>query len=406
MQRLSDGHGLLVGGTSIGNLFSGDAERSYLTAATVDDPAREARRSHVLDWFFVSPYAYLRWLVLSIGEVMKEILQAQGERLRGIQPRGDRGHPYPLARAATNVILRHLVTSLVIEELYRGAPVIYADLVDYDEIAHHAGIERVEARDALRGIDRIVGLIEKAALDVPRAYRIVVLSDHGQSPGATFRQRHGERLEDVIARLMGGNVSVNAATARAEHAGRFARLVAEAPSIGGRPRRDRSGPGTQPDLVVAASGNLAQVSFPHLEGRATREAIDTRYPDLIDTLARHPGVGLLLVRSAADGPLVIGRDRATRLEAVAELIDRYGPYARDGLRRVDAMSNCGDIVVLSEFDPGSGEVAAFEDQIGSHGGLGGWQSSALILHPKEWSLGGRIVGAPELHRAIRAWLVR
>ena len=106
------------------------------------------------------------------------------------------------------------------------------------------------------------------------------------------------------------------------------------------------------------------------------------------------------------GSILISADRVRRLDDATEMLDRYGPHARDGLRRVDAMSNCGDIVVLSEFDPGSGEVAAFEDQIGSHGGLGGWQSSALILHPKEWSLGGRIVGAPELHRAIRAWLVR
>src|SRR5207245_9271189 len=108
MQRLSDGHGLLVGGTSIGNLFSGDAERSYLTAATVDDPAREARRSHVLDWFFVSPYAYLRWLVLSIGEIVKEVAQAQVEHLRKVEPPGVRAFPYPFAAAATNVVLRHL----------------------------------------------------------------------------------------------------------------------------------------------------------------------------------------------------------------------------------------------------------------------------------------------------------
>jgi hypothetical protein len=411
MRRLSDGQGLLAGGASVGNLFSGDAERSFLTAATVDDPAREARRSHVLDWFFVSPYAYLRWIVLSIGEIAKEIVQAQVERLRGIEPRGARGYPYPLARAATNVILRHLVAALVIEEMYRGAPIIYADLADYDEIAHHSGIERAEARDALAGIDRIITLIEKATLDAPRPYRFVVLSDHGQSPGATFRQRYGKRLEEVIAGLMGGAVSVYDAPARAEHVGRLAALVGEAPSLtrafGGRGRaRNGATDREAPDLVVAASGNLAHVSFPRLAGRATRDAIEARYPGLTDALAQHPGVGLLVVRSGTDGPVVIGPAGAARLDDAADRIARYGAHALDGVRRVDAMLNCGDLVLLSAFDPASGEVAAFEDQIGSHGGLGGWQTEAFVLHPTEWPLAGPVVGAPALHRELRGWLGR
>ena len=70
------------------------------------------------------------------------------------------------------------------------------------------------------------------------------------------------------------------------------------------------------------------------------------------------------------------------------------------------MSNCGDIVLVSGFDPGSGEVASFEDQIGSHGGVGGWQSAAFILYPSEWALGGRIVGAPELGHALRSIITR
>ena len=67
-------------------------------------------------------------------------------------------------------------------------------------------------------------------------------------------------------------------------------------------------------------------------------------------------------------------------------LGRFSPTAADGLRRVDAMTECGDLVVVSMFDPGSGEVAPFEEQIGSHGGLGGTQSDAFILHPAEWGI--------------------
>lgn len=82
----------------------------------------------------------------------------------------------------------------------------------------------------------------------------------------------------------------------------------------------------------------------------------------------------------------------------------YGANALEGLRRVDAMPNCGDLVVVSRFDPETGEVAAFEDQIGSHGGLGGWQSSAFVLHPAEWDLPEHVVGATGLHAAMRSWI--
>src|SRR5439155_49621 len=139
-----------------------------------DDPARELRRSHVLDWFFISPYSFVRWLVLSVGEIVKELVQARRERAAGIEPRGDRAFPYPLARAAANVLLRHLTAALVIEEMFRAAPLIYVDFVDYDEIAHHSGVDRVEARDAIDGLDRILALIEKASLDAPCPYRFVV----------------------------------------------------------------------------------------------------------------------------------------------------------------------------------------------------------------------------------------
>ena len=88
-----------------------------------------------------------------------------------------RAFPYPLLRAATNVALRALGISLVLEEMYRGTPVIYIDFTDYDEIAHHSGPERPDALDALDGVDKAIGTLQKASEDASRPYRFVVLSD-------------------------------------------------------------------------------------------------------------------------------------------------------------------------------------------------------------------------------------
>ena len=62
------------------------------------------------------------------------------------------------------------------------------------------GPERLEALDSLDGIDDAFATIAKAAEDAPRPYRFVVLSDHGQSLGATFKQRYGKSLGDLVRR--------------------------------------------------------------------------------------------------------------------------------------------------------------------------------------------------------------
>src|SRR5947207_5171561 len=101
--------------------------------------------------------------------------------------------------------------------MWRHTSPIYVDFVDYDEIAHHAGPESVEARDAIGGLDKIIGIIEMAAVDAPRLYRFVVLSDHGQSPGAMFAQRYRKPLETLVQDLAGEHAKVQGATAHVEH---------------------------------------------------------------------------------------------------------------------------------------------------------------------------------------------
>ena len=50
-------------------------------------------------------------------------------------------------------------------------------------------------------------------------------------------------------------------------------------------------------------------------------------------------------------------------------------------------------------------MAAFEELIGSHGGLGGPQTEPFILHPVEWQLDEEVpLGAPAIYRNLRRWL--
>ncbi len=432
VRRASDGEGLLSNdGASVGNLVSGDAVRSYITMATIKDKDQGLGQSRAWYSFFLSPDMYLRTFVLTIGEVIKEYYQARRAHRRGVEPSMHRGMPYPVARAATNVALRSLGTALVMEEMYRGTPVIYIDYTDYDEIAHHSGPERAETLDALDGVDATIQSLARAAEDTPRPYQFILLSDHGQSLGSTFLQRYGKSLKDVISDLMGG-VSVADGTGSVEQWGVLNAALTEAAQAQGTTAaltraafRSRTEDGTidmvpteeraeessddgPPELVVCASGNLALIYFPRLEGRASVETIESHWPGLVETLARHDGIGLLMVRSEAHGSIVLGRDglhylATDKVEGV-DPIAAFGEHAIDGLRRVDGMDHCGDIVAISMLDPETDEVAAFEELIGSHGGLGGFQTRPFIMHPADWTIDEPIVGAEAVYRQIRRWL--
>ncbi|MFN8164452.1 MAG: hypothetical protein U0R26_11635 [Solirubrobacterales bacterium] len=139
------------------------------------------------------------------------------------------------------------------------------------------------------------------------------------------------------------------------------------------------------------------------------ERLRELHPDLLPALTRHPGVGFVLVRSAADGALAIGPRGVNFLDAGRvegeDPLAAFGPNAAAHLRRTDGFEHCADLMVNSAFWPQFGEVAAFEELVGSHGGLGGTQSYPFVLHPEDlkWPE-EEVVGAEAVHRVFRRWL--
>ena len=162
-------------------------------------------------------------------------------------------------------------------------------------------------------------------------------------------------------------------------------------------------------IAVVGSGNLGLVWFTGHDHRLTVEELEELHPGLVAAVAAHPGVGMLLVRSKAFGAVVFG-PKGTRFldqdrvegEDPTKL---FGPHTIMSLKREDAMTHAPDLLLLSQYDPELGEVAAFEELIGSHGGLGGPQTEPFILHPVEWELDEEVpLGAPAIYRNIRRWL--
>ncbi|GAC1664170.1 MAG: phage holin family protein [Candidatus Limnocylindrales bacterium] len=422
VRRQSDGHGLLApDGVSIGNLMTGDARRTYLTMATVAEEPRAPGTIIRLRTFLLSPVNAARVVLAMAREFTAELYQGWRQDRRDVQPRMHRGFDSATERAFLNGAVRILSSELVIAEMRTGTPLIYVDFTGYDSVAHHSGPERPESLDALRSIDHELGRIAAAMPRAARPYRLVVLSDHGQSLGEPFSQRYGESLERFVARGMAGDPSVRSST-ETEHnhgvalirreimalVGIGRTLVAAAGAIGQRIAGIMSDAQDKADLVVCASGNLAHLYFPTHPGRMTLDEIEARHPRLVAHLVDHPAISCVLGRSS-DGPLAIGRDGRHHLDANEvegqDPLVSFGPLAAASLRRLDGFSNAGDIVLLGTMDPATEQVVSFEDLVGCHGGLGGAQSEPFLLHPVAWKARAeRLVGAPSVNAQLRTWL--
>jgi uncharacterized membrane protein YvlD (DUF360 family) len=435
----SDGDGLLAeGGASRCNMFSGDAPSVMLTASTATDLSRF--RTAEFGAYFSNPYNFGRTLLLVVGDVLLEKWQFRRARRQGVSPimdRKKRGGIYPVLRAFTTVIMRELNVYTLIGDMFAGVPSAYATFVGYDEVAHHSGIESEDAFDVLRKLDRQLARLESAARHAPRPYHIVLLSDHGQSEGATFKQRYGVTLEELVQQLATDTYRVQGSadvhedwkhlnvflTESIHHerkavSGLLSRLL-EARTRDGRvglgPDDHAPAPSQADDvvshIVVLTSGSLGLVYSSRRDTRATLEEIETVYPGLVDGLVQHEGIGFAMVRSEAHGSIVAGpRGRRylvdDRVEGEDPLTD-YGPNAADHLRRTDGFLDAPDILVNSFYDPQTREVPAFEELIGSHGGLGGWQMSPFLMFPADLSAPEEpIVGAASLHRVLKGWAGR
>lgn len=430
--RRSDGGGLLAAnGASRGNMFSGDAPRCSATMSVLRDRERSGAGEYFA--YFADPYGLTRTIALYLWDVMLERRAARRQRKSGAE-HIDRGGLYPWMRGAITVIMRDLNVAILMGDIVEGVPVAYSTFVGYDEVAHHSGIEEPDAFAVLRQHDAQLARLERAVEQAPRPYHLVVLSDHGQTQGRPFRQRYDLELSELVQGALADGKDVFAPAAADEglssvggaitdardedNAG--ARMLARATQgqlVDGEvvlgPDREAleeaKEEGAAHDAVVLASGGLGLISLPEQKHRMSRDEIEASHPRLLSTLCEHPGIGFVMVREEGDGAIVLGARGERRLgdDSVtgADPLAPFDQSAADHLRRTDSFPHCPDILVNCSFDPETNEVAPFEEFMGSHGGLGGWQTHPFSLVPTAWNPpGAPIVGVRAMHEALRGWM--
>jgi hypothetical protein len=145
------------------------------------------------------------------------------------------------------------------------------------------------------------------------------------------------------------------------------------------------------DVTFCGSGNLAQIYFHAFPARATLSQMNVAFPGLVDAVIDHPGVGLLVAADDSGVPIVFGPTGARNLHnGEVRGDDPLAPYGDVTvrawqLRRVADFPSAGDLIAISTLYP-DGTVAAMEELIGNHGGLGGEQTDSFLLHPADMAV--------------------
>ena len=408
-KRISNGKGLLVNGISIANMFSGDSALSALTSSKLQSISRIYNTT--LHAVFLDAYNFQRIFVLFLWDILLEFKSQIMHKVRNIQPRLRRTIIYAAIRAGANVVLREATTEIITGEILIGEiDTAYATFMGYDEVAHHSGVEDDDVWGVLKQIDIQFSRLTSAIEMSDRDYKLVILSDHGQSKGATFKQRYGmtlgtyvrqllpddlmfykteynidhfrdavipenkqlqtikEHVENIRDDLFDENESIQ--NIRKELNERKPKIIFENEKF--KSIRERYSNSLEyitsyetkqistkkvkdSELIVLGSGNLGLIYLTQWQERLTYEEIVMLFPELIPGLVSHEGIGFILVNSLTNGGMIIGKNGIYYLDNDKVIGDNplegFGKNASKHLKRQNSFNNMPDIMVNSFYDP-------------------------------------------------------
>ena len=498
-KKISNNEGLLkINGAGRCNLFSGDSRNLiYVSSDIISSFKAEYNKAWRLVYSNID--SFTRIFVLFLEDVLLEYLSQARQFIMNVRPRISRGFIYAFIRAGASVILREVNTKTIIWDMMDGElDIIYATYLGYDEIAHHSGIRDRDSFRYLKKLDKHFSRIEHAASYSKRKYEFVIQSDHGQSNGATFKQRNnGVGLDGLVSTLLPEDMDVfgdfdpdNTNMKRAyvpfsqqkdnlmnkyeqqkdniidkyeqqkdniidkyeeqkdnimdkyteqkdnlinkyekqkenivEKYERqkdflFERYSLQRDTILNNydneltyvnkyevEKRNKKTKLEDSHAIVLASGNLGLIYFTQWTARLSYESIIGLFPDLIPGLVNNPYIGFILVDTEERGPIVISDKGVYYLDSDTYTgenpLKDFGENAADHLRRTNSFSTVPDILVNSFYDEENDEVAAFEELVGSHGGLGGTQTKPFIMHPSYWQINEDLIGARSIYLLLK-----
>ena len=335
-EELSTGNGLLSGGgAGRWNAFSGNAVENIGVYSVFGDASKGS--ANTLLGYLLSPYMVARVLTLYVVDVVREWWQAWQQQRQNVLPRVPRGLKYSFIRAGTTTAMQEASRAILTADSCAGCRPSTTPSSAMTKWPITPGSTGTTPSRSWPPSTRSSPIWSGSPKTRRAPITSIVLSDHGQSQGATFSQRYGMTLADLTHQLIaaGGeparmraflhndeamghvNVALSEAVRGSTRTAAMLRRVLKRRMSGEVVELKNSYNGQttatgngddEVDVVVLASGNLGIISFPKWKERMTLEQLETAFPRLVPGLVAHPGVSFALVHSDARGPLAIGKE--------------------------------------------------------------------------------------------------
>lgn len=381
-QLRTQGHPLLAGGSVYAAIYTGGADETHFCASTLGLDSL-FKVSYPLRMFLVVLLSIYSWV--RVGVLLGiEFLLAFLDVFRGLIAGQDlwKELKFIPSRAGVSILMRELATIGAKIDVARGVPVIYLDLIGYDEQSHRRGPSSRFARWTLKGIDDAISRVWRAAQrSSQRDYDVWVFSDHGSEEVTPYPRLHGRTLQDAVSEVFGAAAQglvaehdsrgIQSQRMRSYMQGRFGSAGQEFPVPDVHPPVTASG-----KPIVAAMGPVGHIYIdgPLEEGERRR---------LAGALVEQAQVPMVSVCDGADqvrvwtkdGQFVLPQD-ASRVFAphhpfLAEMAQDFVTLCRH--------PNAGDFVLWGWSR--SGPLCTFPIENGSHAGPGLEETHAFALLP-------------------------
>lgn len=380
--------GLLQGGASWSNIYTGGAalEESHFCAASigVGDLWRSGKISALFVFIALHLFAVLRVIALIVLEAFIALWFALLGLLRG-ERLGAELH-LAVSRVFVAIGLRDVMTLGASIDLARGLPIVHTNFLGYDEHAHRRGPGSAFAHWTLRGIDRRIRRLYRAAhASARRDYVVWIFSDHGQERAQSFAERFPGGIEQIVRealelaqqqdqpwRARSQRRPVPPWLLRMRPDSRRARRLAAAAELS---------PAEQATFTVAAMGPVGHVYFAHA---TPEERLRTLARRLVD---RHEVPGALWRTEAGQVIWSHAQGDTPVPDGVAPWLPHPEPIRQELARDLHALAttaHSGDLILLG-WAPGKSPMT-FAPEHGAHAGMGPEETRGFTLLPSHTRL--------------------
>jgi endonuclease/exonuclease/phosphatase family metal-dependent hydrolase len=372
------GEGLLRGGSSWSNVYSGGAAEEETHFCVAGLAARDLFRRRPLVRLLTFPLFHLLSLVKIVGLLGLEFCLAFADLFRGIARGESLGEEFKAVfkRVFVCIGLRELLMIGAKIDAARGLPIIHVNFLGYDEQAHRRGPSSMFAHWSLVGIDRAIKNIYRAAhRSARRDYQVWIFSDHGQEATQIFDKVQKVGLRETIRAAMNGAAQGDPEKPRHRRAASPGERSSRRKSV--RFRNEVLTTFVESSFTVAAFGPVGHLYF-------KAPLAPERKREVAQRLVQQGGVPSVLVNNEAQKAEWIFADGSVSLPG--ELPEKLRhPEALQHELAGDLAKLCehrcaGDLILLG-WAP-SAPVLSFANERGAHAGPGSEETQGFVLLPQ------------------------